>query len=245
MPANEKEELQRYLAEGLSLEQIGKRVGRDPSTISYHLKKHRLVPVGHDVHAPNQKVDPGRCAAWWQVAQPFTKLPRRFGCGYSTIRYWLRKLGHRDCPRRSGSGSHERRKASGSNQSHLGLSGAWRSRVLPASGRELPLRKVPDGVRQCLASPREAKADRASRRMLRALRVRPSSRSAPFSPRGPGNEIVHPEQAGRHAARSTKRLLRPTSVCSYAGIVTPKSKQDTSSFRPMFYRYSWPSDGSS
>ncbi len=35
-----KGELQGYLAQGLSLEQIGRRVGRNPSTISYHLKKH-------------------------------------------------------------------------------------------------------------------------------------------------------------------------------------------------------------
>jgi IS30 family transposase len=41
-----KEDLERYLAEGLSLEQIGKRVGREKSTISYHVKKHGLNPVG-------------------------------------------------------------------------------------------------------------------------------------------------------------------------------------------------------
>jgi hypothetical protein len=45
-----KEELEGYLAEGLSLEQIGRRTGRDSSTVSYHLKKHGLAPVGHDVH---------------------------------------------------------------------------------------------------------------------------------------------------------------------------------------------------
>jgi hypothetical protein len=47
-----KEELERYLAEGPSLEQIGKQVGHDPSTVSYHFQKHGLVPVGHGVHAP-------------------------------------------------------------------------------------------------------------------------------------------------------------------------------------------------
>src|SRR4029450_5563410 len=41
-----KEELEGYLAEGLSLEQIGKRSGREKSTISYHLKRHSLKPVG-------------------------------------------------------------------------------------------------------------------------------------------------------------------------------------------------------
>jgi IS30 family transposase len=45
-----KEELERYLAEGLSLAQIGERVGRNPSTISYHLKKHGLKPVNQQRH---------------------------------------------------------------------------------------------------------------------------------------------------------------------------------------------------
>ena len=58
-----KEDLEGYLAEGLSLEQIGKRVGRDPSTVSHHLRRHGLVPVGHGVHAPNQKVDPMGCGS--------------------------------------------------------------------------------------------------------------------------------------------------------------------------------------
>jgi hypothetical protein len=49
-----KEQLEDFLAEGLSLEQIGKRVGCDPSTVSHHLTKHGLVPVGHQVHAPNR-----------------------------------------------------------------------------------------------------------------------------------------------------------------------------------------------
>jgi hypothetical protein len=46
-----KEQLVRYLSEGLSLEQIGKRVERNPSTISYHLKKHGLRPVNKGKHA--------------------------------------------------------------------------------------------------------------------------------------------------------------------------------------------------
>jgi IS30 family transposase len=36
-----KEGLEEYLAEGLSLEQIGKRVGRNPSTISYQPEEAR------------------------------------------------------------------------------------------------------------------------------------------------------------------------------------------------------------
>lgn len=88
-----KEELERYLAEGLSLEQIGKRVGRDPSTVSHHLKKHGLVPIGHGPHAPNQKVDPGELRELMASGATVREAAAHFGCGYSTIRYWLKKLG--------------------------------------------------------------------------------------------------------------------------------------------------------
>jgi IS30 family transposase len=45
-------ELEAWLAEGLSLEQIGVRTGRHPSTVSYWLRKHGLPAVGAEVHAP-------------------------------------------------------------------------------------------------------------------------------------------------------------------------------------------------
>lgn len=41
-----KEFLERCLAEGLSLDQIAERADRNASTVSYHLKKHGLKPVG-------------------------------------------------------------------------------------------------------------------------------------------------------------------------------------------------------
>jgi hypothetical protein len=87
-----KAELERYLAEGLSLEQIGKRVGRDPSTVSYHLKRHGLVPLGHDVHAPNQKVDLEELRRLMARGATVREAAATFGCGYSTVRYWLKKL---------------------------------------------------------------------------------------------------------------------------------------------------------
>jgi hypothetical protein len=88
-----KEELEGYLAEGLSLEQIGKRVERDPSTVSHHMKKHGLVPAGHAVHAPNQKVDPEHLRKLIAQGATVREAASAFGCGYSSVRYWLKKLG--------------------------------------------------------------------------------------------------------------------------------------------------------
>jgi DNA-binding transcriptional ArsR family regulator len=88
-----KAELERYLAEGLSLEQIAERVARDPSTVSYHLKKHGLKPLGHDIHAPNQKVDPERLRRLLADGATVREAAEVFGCGYSTVRYWMKRLG--------------------------------------------------------------------------------------------------------------------------------------------------------
>lgn len=87
-----KEQLESYLEEGLSLDEIGRRVGRDPSTVSYHLKKHGLVPIGHHHHAPNQKVDAEKLRELIAAGATVREAAAHFRCGYSTIRYWLRKL---------------------------------------------------------------------------------------------------------------------------------------------------------
>ncbi len=88
-----KDELERYLAEGLSLEQIAERIGRHPSTVSYHLKKHGLIPLGRDTHAPNGKVDPERLRALIEAGATIREAAAEIGVGYSTIRHWLKLLG--------------------------------------------------------------------------------------------------------------------------------------------------------
>ncbi|HEX5983862.1 MAG TPA: helix-turn-helix domain-containing protein [Solirubrobacterales bacterium] len=89
----EKELLEQCLAEGLSLEAIGRRVGKHESTVSYWLKKHGLAAAGSQVHAPNGKVDPGRLQMLVEEGASIQRMGETFGVGRSTIRYWLRKLG--------------------------------------------------------------------------------------------------------------------------------------------------------
>jgi transposase len=88
-----KEELERYLAEGLSLEQIGQRVGLEKSTVSYHLKKHGLQPVHQAKYASK-----GGIAR--EVLQPMVQegisagtMARRLDRSYSTVRHWLKRYG--------------------------------------------------------------------------------------------------------------------------------------------------------
>jgi transposase len=47
----DKELLEECLGEGLSLEAIGKRVGKHESTVSYWLKKHGLQASKAEIHA--------------------------------------------------------------------------------------------------------------------------------------------------------------------------------------------------
>jgi hypothetical protein len=88
-----KEELERYLAEGLSLEQIGKRVGRNPSTISYHLKKHGLKPLNQGRHAARGGIPEMKLRTMAATGMPIREMARQLDRTYSTVRYWLERYG--------------------------------------------------------------------------------------------------------------------------------------------------------
>lgn len=89
----QKEFLEQCLAEGMSLEAIGKRAGKHESTVSYWLKKHGLVAARAEKHAPKGKVDPQRLAELVEEGASIQQMGEEFDAGRSTIRYWLRKLG--------------------------------------------------------------------------------------------------------------------------------------------------------
>ncbi len=88
----QKELLEECLGEGLSLEAIGKRVGKHESTVSYWLKKYGLVAVGSEVHSPNGKVDPQQLKALVEKGASIQEMGEAFGVGRTTVRHWLKKL---------------------------------------------------------------------------------------------------------------------------------------------------------
>lgn len=89
----DRELLKRYLDDGLSLPQIGKLEGRDPSTVGYWVKKHGLVANGKDKYAPRGGCD--KAGLERLVAEGLTlhEMADRLGRSSSTVRHWLQKHG--------------------------------------------------------------------------------------------------------------------------------------------------------
>ena len=89
----DREALERLLAEGLSLEEIGRRAGKHHSTVSYWLRKHGLKAANSARHAPRGGVDEARLRELVEGRLSVRDLATELGLSYSTIRYWLTRYG--------------------------------------------------------------------------------------------------------------------------------------------------------
>jgi transposase len=89
----ERARLQGYLAHGMSLEEIGRRVGLHPSTVAYWVAKHGLQAVHRDKHLARGVVDPDDLRQLVGEGLTQRELAARIGVGQTTIRYWLTRLG--------------------------------------------------------------------------------------------------------------------------------------------------------
>jgi hypothetical protein len=84
--------LEECLARKLSLDAIGELVGKHPSTVGYWLKKYGLVAAGHDQHAPRGEIDVHRLRELVDEGASIRKMANELDAGYSTVRYWLKRL---------------------------------------------------------------------------------------------------------------------------------------------------------
>jgi DNA-binding CsgD family transcriptional regulator len=91
----DREFLKKCLAEGLSLERIGKLVDRNPSTISYHLKKHGLEPANKGRHANKGPIPRDVLEALVAEGLSFRQMAVRLDRSPATIRHWIVKYGLR------------------------------------------------------------------------------------------------------------------------------------------------------
>jgi transposase len=81
------------LARGLSLEEIGRRFGRHPSTVSYWMKKYGLEAVNKERHAARGGIEREALQAMVEQGLSITELSEVFQCSKATVRHWLKRHG--------------------------------------------------------------------------------------------------------------------------------------------------------
>jgi transposase len=87
----QKEFLEQCLAEGMSLEAIGKRVGKHESTVSYWLKKHGLEAARAEKHAAKGAVSKEELERLLVAGLSLREMAHRLDRSQAAIRHWMRK----------------------------------------------------------------------------------------------------------------------------------------------------------
>jgi transposase len=85
--------LELFLSNGLSLAEIGGRVGRDPSTVGYWVKKHGLTAVNRDRVAPRGGLQREQLELSIGEGESIATMAAKFGVSPHTVRYWLARFG--------------------------------------------------------------------------------------------------------------------------------------------------------
>ena len=87
-----KEELERYLAEGLTLREIGELTGKHLTTVGYWMKRHGLRAVHAQRYAPKRSaITRERLEELVGQGASLNDLSEVLGLSVSTVRYWLGK----------------------------------------------------------------------------------------------------------------------------------------------------------
>jgi transposase len=85
----DREVLEQWIDEGLSLEEMGRRAGRHPSTVSYWLRKHGLAAVRAERHAPRGPLEREELLAFVDRGMSVREIAAAIGRSATTVRYWL------------------------------------------------------------------------------------------------------------------------------------------------------------
>lgn len=83
--------LEEQLAAGRSIESIAREVERDPSTVSYWVKKHGLSSTHAPRHAARGSIERDRLSTIAASGVSIREMAAMMGRSPSTIRYWLTK----------------------------------------------------------------------------------------------------------------------------------------------------------
>lgn len=83
------------LAEGLSLAEIGRRVGRHESTVAYWLERHGLRAAKAEVHAARGAIEREEMERLVTEGLSIAQIAQRTDRSKATVRHWLRRYGLR------------------------------------------------------------------------------------------------------------------------------------------------------
>jgi transposase len=106
--------LEQMLGEGLSLAQIGLRLGRHESTVAYWLGRYDLQAVGQARHASKGPLQKAELERLVEAGMSVGQIAESLGRGKTSVRHWLREYGLKTVWT-------ERREASGEGRRELAL----------------------------------------------------------------------------------------------------------------------------
>jgi len=89
----DKDVLEAWLGEGLSLEEMGRRGARHPSTVGYWLRKHGLAAAGRSAHAPRGGIDRAQLGSLVEEGLSGREIAQRLSVSHGTVRHWLARYG--------------------------------------------------------------------------------------------------------------------------------------------------------
>jgi transposase len=96
----DKELLEECLGEGLSLEAIGKRVGKHESTVSHWMKKHGLAAPRAEKHAAKGDLEKSALEELLAAGLSLREIASRVDRSLGTVRYWMGRYGLKARPHR-------------------------------------------------------------------------------------------------------------------------------------------------
>jgi transposase len=85
--------LEKMLGEGLSLAEIGRRLERHESTVSYWVDRHGLKANGHERHAARGGLAKDQLHALVAQGMSTSEIAVAVGRSKTSVRHWLRKYG--------------------------------------------------------------------------------------------------------------------------------------------------------
>ena len=104
----ERELLDSYLKQGLSLNEVGALTNRDPSTVGYWTQKHGLTANGRDKHAPRGGLTREQLEPLVERGATLQEIADTVDRSVPTVRYWLKRFDLRTHNRRGRRLRHDR-----------------------------------------------------------------------------------------------------------------------------------------